>query len=64
MIAQEVVDYKAHQSALNQSSGLPKPKEALVGPSRDQVEHIAKEDDEAGGAMDIDEELRMRDERI
>jgi mitogen-activated protein kinase 7 len=60
MIAKEVVDYKAKQSSLLPNA-LPKPKEALAVPSREQVGHIEEEESGADGAMDIDEELRMRE---
>jgi hypothetical protein len=63
MIAGEVMDYKAHQMAQMQLGGLPKPKETLVGVTHDQVSHVGQEPrDDAGGAMDLDEELQKREQ--
>lgn len=60
MIAQEVLQYKAQKQA--QLNGtLPKPKEVLAGVSREAVGNIPPEEDNFSGAMDVDEELRMRD---
>ncbi|KAI9355098.1 kinase-like domain-containing protein [Zopfochytrium polystomum] len=55
LIGQEVTEYKAERDAeRGYNANLPKPKESLEGPSRDRV---------AAGAMDVDEELRMRERR-
>jgi mitogen-activated protein kinase 7 len=63
MIAQEVMEFKAQKMALH--STLPRPKDPLPGPTREQVKGVPKEDDDlAGGengAMDVDEELQMRE---
>jgi hypothetical protein len=62
MIAGEVMDYKAHQMAQMQMGGLPKPKESLSGVTHDQVSHIGQEEGGVDGAMDVDEELRNREQ--
>ncbi|KAJ3331435.1 Mitogen-activated protein kinase [Blyttiomyces sp. JEL0837] len=62
MIAQEVLEYKAQKAAQRALGNLPRPKESLEGPSRDRVGHVARDvDDYDTGAMDVDEELRMRE---
>lgn len=63
MIAQEVLAYKAQKAAQRAMNGnLPRPRETLEGPSRDRVAHVARDVDEnANGAMDVDDELRMRE---
>ncbi|KAI9350780.1 kinase-like domain-containing protein [Obelidium mucronatum] len=62
-IAEEVMDYKIQRGhAVQGAHHLPKPKDPLHGPSRDQVGHVGKEVDEyAGSAMDVDEELKHRE---
>ncbi|KAI8587953.1 kinase-like domain-containing protein [Geranomyces variabilis] len=65
MIAQEVIEFKAHKLALSQgvNGTLPRPRENLPGPTRDAVGAVAREVDEyAGGAMDLDEELRFKEQ--
>ncbi|KAJ3415475.1 Mitogen-activated protein kinase [Chytridiales sp. JEL 0842] len=65
LIAQEVMDYKAQQraaAAQHAMSHMPRPRETLPGPSRDQVGHVPPEEEDNGtGAMDVDDELRMRE---
>ncbi|KAJ3109407.1 Mitogen-activated protein kinase [Phlyctochytrium planicorne] len=63
MIAMEVAEYKAQKAAAQQlASNPPKPRENLPGPSRDNIGHVPRDvDDYATGAMDVDEELRMRE---
>ncbi|KAI8854575.1 kinase-like domain-containing protein [Chytridium lagenaria] len=63
MIAQEVEQYKAQKAAAqNMAGNLPKPRENLPGPSRDNIGHVPPDVDEfATGAMDVDEELRLRE---
>ncbi|KNC97683.1 CMGC/MAPK protein kinase [Spizellomyces punctatus DAOM BR117] len=63
MIAQEVMEFKAQK--LQQVNGtLPRPKESLPGPTRDAVVAVAREEDDyMGGAVDLDDELRMREQR-
>ncbi|KAJ1560036.1 Mitogen-activated protein kinase [Cladochytrium tenue] len=63
MIAQEVLEYRAQRAAQSGMNGnLPKPKESLEGPNRDRVGNVGRDTDEYGtGAMDVDEELRMRE---
>ncbi|KAI8819704.1 kinase-like domain-containing protein [Fimicolochytrium jonesii] len=66
LIAQEVMEFKAQKLALSQVNGsLPKPKESLPGPTRDAVGAVAREEDDYGDvqAMDLDDELRMREQR-
>lgn len=59
MIAYEVQTFKRQQVA--RLDNLPKPKETLPVPSRDAVSHVPRDDRDAlAGAMDIDEELRMK----
>ncbi|KAJ3089953.1 Mitogen-activated protein kinase [Quaeritorhiza haematococci] len=60
MIAQEVMEYKAQKMALAQGgNNLPKPKE-----TRESIGHVPKDVDEYNGyAMDVDEELRMREQQ-
>ncbi|KAJ3011311.1 Mitogen-activated protein kinase [Thoreauomyces humboldtii] len=64
-IAMEVMEFKAQKLALSQVNGtLPRPRENLPGPTRDAVGAVAhEEDDYSGGAMDLDDELRMREQR-
>ncbi|KAJ3193407.1 Mitogen-activated protein kinase [Irineochytrium annulatum] len=65
MIAIEVAEYKAAKAAaLGGAGNLPKAREnaSLAGPSRNNIGHVPRDVDEyAGGAMDVDEELRMRE---
>ncbi|KAJ3293550.1 Mitogen-activated protein kinase [Borealophlyctis nickersoniae] len=66
MIAHEVLEFKAQKLALQQqiNSSLPRPVQTLPGPSRDAVEHVPRDvDDYSTGAMDVDDELRMREQR-
>ncbi|KAJ3052734.1 Mitogen-activated protein kinase [Rhizophlyctis rosea] len=64
MIANEVLEFKAQKLALQQQiTSLPRPVSNIPGPTRDAVEHVGKDEDEyGGGAMDLDEELRMREQ--
>ncbi|KAJ3118916.1 Mitogen-activated protein kinase [Phlyctochytrium bullatum] len=63
MIAGEVAEYKAQKAAAQQlANNLPRPRETLPGPSRADIGHVPRDVDEyATGAMDVDEELRMRE---
>ncbi|KAJ1559055.1 Mitogen-activated protein kinase [Cladochytrium tenue] len=63
MIAQEVLDYRAQRAAQRGvNHNLPKPKESLEGPTRDRVGNVDRDAEEySTGAMDVDEELRMRE---
>lgn len=76
MIAQEIMEYKAQKMAMSQQGGnLPRPKErssliwaylisvsSLAGPNRDHIGPVPRDEDEdQGQAMDVDDELRMRE---
>ncbi|KAJ3002529.1 UNVERIFIED_CONTAM: hypothetical protein HDU68_006177 [Siphonaria sp. JEL0065] len=63
-IADEVTDYKIQRGHPVQGAHMHKPTNPLHGPSRDQVGHVGKEVDEyAGNAMDVDEELKNREQQ-
>lgn len=63
MIAKEVLEYKSQQQAVAAAGHSNKQQRgSLSGPTRDQVSHIPHEaEEEPSGAMDVDEELRMRE---
>lgn len=67
MISQEVMEFKAIKLAQQElSSHPPRPKESLSGPSRDNVGHVVKDDyeEDPNGAMDVDEELQRRSQKV
>lgn len=62
MIAQEIIQFKAGTNANTKSLNLQKTKEAMTGPTRSNVGHIEEDiDDYDMNAMDIDEELRIKE---
>lgn len=66
MIAQEVMEFKAQKlSQLPNGVHLPRPKETLSGPSRDAVKNVSRDDadEDANAAMNLDEELSMRERK-
>jgi len=67
MITKEVKEFKAEKAALAAAAAaasghMPRPSEPLSGPSRTRMGDVPKdEDDGSHGAMDVDEELQMRE---
>ncbi|KAJ3201161.1 Mitogen-activated protein kinase [Clydaea vesicula] len=61
MIAREVMEYKAHTMAQNQASSKPNPV-ALSGLPTKDLAPVDEDQSQFGGAMDIDEELKLREQ--
>jgi len=60
MITEEVINFK-NKNGVQFTDNVRRPKETLSGPSRENIQHVVRDDprEDPNGAMDVDEELAL-----